>query len=160
MPIRCNGLAASVSAALLDFVGRPRQGYTYRRLLHIFACAPKSSAYMAVSKALKNIENGRTLECRSIERWPLQSAPSSQGQGYKFPHDIRAGCYSDYLGSKDELRYMTKDIGREKAKSKNHRKLRSIKLPISRKMKINELTYKRAQRRQRAIVKARLVAYR
>jgi putative ATPase len=124
-------LAASV-CQIADFIGFPEAKIPLSQLATYLACAPKSNAsYMAVAKAMGDIENGRVLEVPSHLRDAhyKSAAKLGRGQGYKYPHDYPGGYVAqDYLGAPQPLHYYEpKEIGREKKIKEHLDRLREYK---------------------------------
>ncbi len=81
------GLTLAVSAMqAVEFIGMPEARITLSQVTTYLACAPKSNAaYLAVNKALNDVENGRTLPVPKH----LQSGPKpDQGDvKYQYAHN-------------------------------------------------------------------------
>jgi putative ATPase len=78
----------------VEFVGLPEARITLAHATVYLATAPKSnSAYAALGKAQKDLEEGRTLAVPSHLRDSHYKGASSlgHGQGYKYAHDYEGG---------------------------------------------------------------------
>ena len=96
-------LATSCFKAV-EFVGRPESDLILAQTVVYLACAPKSnSCYMAISRALEDVENESTKE--------VPSHIKTHSKDYKYPHKFGGYVEQDYGASKQY--YFPKDVAYE-----------------------------------------------
>jgi len=114
--------AISVAAAaqeITERIGMPECRITLAQAAVYMACAPKSNAsYKAVTEALEDVENNRTLPVPKHLRnapHPGMAEQFGYAKGYQYSHDHAGGISpdQDYLGV-DKQYYQPTDRGYEK----------------------------------------------
>jgi putative ATPase len=114
--------AISVAAAAFDItekIGMPECQITLAQAAIYMACAPKSNAsYMAISSAMDDVKNNRTLPVPKHLRnapHPGMAEQFGYGKGYQYSHHFPGGVSpdQDYLGV-DKTFYHPSDRGYEK----------------------------------------------
>ncbi len=110
-------VVANAAMQVADFVGFPEAKIPLAQATTYIACAPKSNAaYMAIEKAMKDIENERTQEVPDhLKDANYPGAKKlGRGEGYKYAHSYK-GHYveQDYMRNKKTY-YVPTDIGFEK----------------------------------------------
>ena len=110
-------VVANAAMQVSDFVGFPEAKIPLAQATVYIACAPKSSAsYMAIEKAMKDVEGERTQEVP--DRLKDAHYPGAEklghGEGYKYAHSYE-GHYvkQDYMRKKEKY-YNPTDMGYEK----------------------------------------------
>lgn len=108
---------ANAAMQVSEFVGMPEARIPLAQAVCYIACAPKSNAaYLGIDKAMKDVEEGRTLEVPEHLKGTGYSGAKKLGHGvgYKYAHDYE-GHYVDqkYLPEK-RVYYNPTDIGYEK----------------------------------------------
>lgn len=123
------GLTLAVSAMhAVDFVGMPEARIILAQATTYLATAPKSNAsYEAISKAEKDIENGRTLpvpEHLKNKHLRNDGKPGEQPAEYLYPHSF-SGNYieQEYVGT-SAVYYSPKGDGYEEIISRRMKALR------------------------------------
>lgn len=112
------GLTLAVSAMqAVEFIGMPEARITLSQVTTYLACAPKSNAaYLAVNKALHDVENGRTLPVPKY----LQSGPKPDKGDvtYQYAHNGKDHFVDqDYMPT-DTVYYEPGDQGYEETMAK------------------------------------------
>ncbi|MBI4322921.1 MAG: replication-associated recombination protein A [Candidatus Omnitrophica bacterium] len=110
-------LLATAAMQASEFVGLPECRIPLAQAAVYVACAPKSNAaYLGIEKAMKDVEEGRTLEVPTH----LQDASYSgakqlgRGKGYKYAHDFPGHHVAqEYLPEK-RVYYEPTELGFEK----------------------------------------------
>jgi len=110
-------VVANAAFQISEFVGMPEARIPLAQAVCYIACAPKSNAaYMGIDKALKDVEEGRTMEVPTHLKGTGYSGAKKlgHGEGYKYAHDYK-GHYVDqeYIPEK-KIYYEPTDIGYEK----------------------------------------------
>ena len=85
-------VVAVAAQQAVEFVGMPEAKIPLAQAVAYIACAPKSNAsYMAISKALEDVEKGRTLEVPAhLKDANYASAKKlGHGEGYKYAHSFK-----------------------------------------------------------------------
>ena len=107
---------AAAAYSLVERIGMPEAQITLSQAAIYMATAPKSNAsYMAISKAMKDVREGRTIPVpvHLRDSHYRGSERLGHGQGYKYPHDYEGGVIGqDYLGV-DVIYYEPSDRGYE-----------------------------------------------
>ncbi len=82
-------LVANAAAQAVQFLGMPEARITLSQAVTFVACAAKSNAaYLAVDKALAEVENGPRREVPLPLRDASRDAKTrGHGEGYQYPHD-------------------------------------------------------------------------
>jgi putative ATPase len=110
-------VVANAAFQISEFVGMPEARIPLAQAVCYIACAPKSNAaYLGIDKAMKDVEEGRTLEVPGhLKDASYRGAEKlGHGEGYKYAHDYK-GHYVDqeYIPEK-KIYYEPTDIGYEK----------------------------------------------
>lgn len=110
-------LVANAAFQVSEFVGMPEARIPLAQAVCYIACAPKSNAaYLGIEKAMKDIEESRTLEVpRHLKDANYAGAKKlGHGEGYKYSHQYK-GHYveQEYIPEK-KVYYEPTDIGYEK----------------------------------------------
>jgi putative ATPase len=108
---------ANAAFQIAEFVGMPECRIPLAQAVCYIACAPKSNAaYLGIDKAMKDVEEGRTMEVPKHLKGTGYSGAKKLGHGvdYKYAHDYE-GHYVDqeYIPEK-RVYYEPADIGYEK----------------------------------------------
>ena len=120
-------LAAS-ALQVCEFVGLPEAQLSLAQAAIYVATAPKSNACsVAISEAMNDIRNGRTVEVPSHLRDSHYKGAEKLGHGlgYKYPHNYAGGFVEqDYLGqAAGKTYYEPKELGRKKTIREHLQKL-------------------------------------
>jgi len=108
---------ANAALQAAEFVGMPEAKIPLAQAVTYIACAPKSNAaYMGITKAQQDVEQGRTLEVP--DHLKDASYPGARrlgrGEGYKYAHDHEGHFVEqDYLPV-DRIYYEPTEEGHEK----------------------------------------------
>jgi len=110
-------VVANAAFQIAEFVGMPEARIPLAQAVCYIACAPKSNAaYLGIDKAMKDVEEGRTMEVpKHLKDANYRGAEKlGHGAGYKYAHDYK-GHYVDqeYIPEK-RVYYEPTDIGYEK----------------------------------------------
>jgi len=110
-------VVANAAFQIAEFVGMPEAMIPLAQAVCYIACAPKSNAaYLGIDKAMKDVEEGRTMEVpKHLKDANYRGAEKlGHGAGYKYAHDYK-GHYVDqeYIPEK-RIYYEPTDIGYEK----------------------------------------------
>lgn len=110
-------VVANAAMQAADFVGFPEARIPLAQATVYIACSPKSNAaYMAIDKAISDVEGERTQEVPDHLKDASYSGAKAlgRGEGYKYAHSFE-GHYveQDYMRKKKNY-YMPTDIGYEK----------------------------------------------
>ena len=108
---------AQAAAYAVEYLGMPEARISLAQATTYLASAPKSNAsYLAIDKALSDIEKGKTLEVPNHLKDNHYNGAKRLGHGkdYKYPHSYKDGrVEQDYL-LENLSYYIPKDIGYEK----------------------------------------------
>jgi putative ATPase len=121
-------ILANAAFQAAEFLGMPECRIPLAQAVCYIACAPKSNAaYLGIDKAMKDVEEGRSLEVPDHLKNANYAGEKKlgHGEGYKYAHDYK-GHYvkQDYMPQKRTY-YEPTDMGYEK-KMKEY--LNSLKL--------------------------------
>ena len=110
-------VVANAAFQISEFVGMPEARIPLAQAVCYIACAPKSNAaYLGIDKAMKDVEEGRTMEVpKHLKDASYRGAKKlGHGAGYKYAHDYE-GHYVDqeYIPEK-KIYYEPIDSGYEK----------------------------------------------
>ena len=110
-------VVANAAFQISEFVGMPEARIPLAQAVCYIACAPKSNAaYLGIDKAMKDVEEGRTMEVpKHLKDASYRGAKKlGHGAGYKYSHDYE-GHYveQEYIPEK-KIYYEPTDIGYEK----------------------------------------------
>ena len=107
---------AAAAYNIVERIGMPEAQITLSQAAIYMATAPKSnSAVMAISKAMQDVREGRTIPVpvHLRDTHYRGSKRLGHGEGYKYPHDFAGGVIGqDYLGV-DVTYYEPTDHGYE-----------------------------------------------
>ena len=110
-------VVANAAFQISEFVGMPECRIPLAQAVCYIACAPKSNAaYLGINKAMKDVEESRTLEVPTyLKDANYRGAKKlGHGQGYKYAHQYDSHYVKqDYLPKK-RVYYEPTDIGYEK----------------------------------------------
>jgi putative ATPase len=108
---------ATAAMQACEFVGLPEAQIILAHAATYLACCPKSNAsYMALMKAKKDVQEGRTLPVPAPLRGSNYKGAErlGHGQGYKYAHDYEGHWVDqDYIPT-SKVYYEPTDIGAEK----------------------------------------------
>ena len=108
---------ANAALQISEFVGLPECRIPLAEACVYIACAPKSnSAYMGIEKALKDVEEGRTLEVPThLKDASYYGAKElGHGKGYKYAHGFKGHFIEQEYIPKKKIYYEPTGIGYEK----------------------------------------------
>ncbi len=109
-------VVANAALQVAEFVGLPEAKIPLAQATVYVATAPKSNAaYLGIEKALKDVEEGRTLATpEHLKNAPIpRMRELGRGVGYKYAHDYEGGFVpQEYMEEKKKY-YEPKDIGFE-----------------------------------------------
>jgi putative ATPase len=107
---------ANSAMQVAEFIGMPEAQIPLAQATVFLACSPKSNAaYLAIGKAMKDVEEGKTLEVpEHLKDTHYKGAKKlGHGKGYKYSHDYE-GHYVDQTYLPEERRYYEPtDLGHE-----------------------------------------------
>jgi len=110
-------MVANAAFQVSEFVGMPECRIPLAQAVCYIACAPKSNAvYLGIDKAMKDVEESRTLEVPTyLKDASYRGAKKlGHGQGYKYAHQYDSHYVEqDYIPEK-RVYYEPTDIGYEK----------------------------------------------
>lgn len=108
---------ANAALQVTEFVGLPECRIPLAQVTCYIACAPKSNAsYIAIEKAMKDVEENKTLEVPNHLKNSHYKAAEKLGRGigYKYPHNFKEHFVKqDYIPSSKKY-YQPQDSGYEK----------------------------------------------
>ncbi|MFH1782003.1 MAG: replication-associated recombination protein A [Candidatus Omnitrophota bacterium] len=120
---------ANAAFQVADFVGMPECRIPLAQAVCYIACAPKSNAsYLGINKAMKDVEEGRTMEVPKHLKNAVYSGEKKlgKGEGYKYAHSYKDHYVEqDYIPEK-KIYYEPTDIGYEKKLKEYLEKIRNI----------------------------------
>ncbi len=108
---------ANAALQISEFVGLPECRIPLAEACVYIACAPKSnSAYMGIEKALKDVEEGKTLEVPThLKDASYYGAEElGHGKGYKYAHSFKGHFVEQEYIPKKKIYYEPTEIGFEK----------------------------------------------
>ena len=84
-------VVANAAMQVSEFVGMPEARIPLAQAAVYVACAPKSNAaYLGIESALKDVEEGKTLEVPDhLKDASLDAEAFGHGKGYKYAHDFK-----------------------------------------------------------------------
>jgi putative ATPase len=100
-----------------EFVGLPECRIPLAQAAVYVACAPKSNAaYLGIEKAMKDVEQGRTLEVPAHLRDASYKGAKQlgRGQGYQYAHDYPGHHVEQVYVPTSTTYYEPTDLGFEK----------------------------------------------
>ena len=109
-------VVAAAALQSVEFVGMPEARIPLAQAAVYVACAPKSNAaYMGIESALKDVEEGKTLEVPDhLKDATLDSEQFGHGKGYKYAHDFKNHYVKQEYKPSDKTYYIPTEIGYEK----------------------------------------------
>ena len=109
-------VVAAAALQSVEFVGMPEARIPLAQAAVYVACAPKSNAaYMGIESALKDVEEGKTLEVPDhLKDATLDSDEFGHGKGYKYAHDYKDHYVKQEYKPSDKTYYIPTEMGYEK----------------------------------------------
>ena len=110
-------VVANAAMQVSEFVGMPEARIPLSQAVCYIACAPKSNAaYLGIDKAIKDVEEGRTLEVPGhLKDANYRGAEKlGHGVGYKYSHDYKDHYVDQEYIPEKRIYYEPTDIGYEK----------------------------------------------
>jgi putative ATPase len=109
-------VVAAAALQSVEFVGMPEARIPLAQAAVYVACAPKSNAaYMGIESALKDVEEGKTLEVPDhLKDATLDSDAFGHGKGYKYAHDFKDHYVKQEYKPSDKAYYIPTEMGYEK----------------------------------------------
>ena len=110
-------MVANAAFQVAEFVGMPEARIPLAQAVCYIACAPKSNAsYLGINKAMKDVEESRTMEVPAHlkdSHYP-GAKKLGHGEGYKYSHQYKDHYVEqEYIPDKKKY-YEPTDIGYEK----------------------------------------------
>ncbi len=109
-------VVANAALQVSEFVGMPEARIPLAQAAVYVACAPKSNAaYLGIESALKDVEEGRTLEVPDhLKDAHLDSEEFGHGKGYKYAHEFKDHYVKQEYKSSEKVYYIPTEMGYEK----------------------------------------------
>ncbi len=110
-------VVANAAMQVAEFVGMPEARIPLAQAVCYIACAPKSNAaYLGIDKAMKDVEEGRTMEVpKHLKDANYQGAEKlGHGVGYKYSHEYKDHYVAQEYTPEKKIYYEPTDIGYEK----------------------------------------------
>ena len=128
-------MVATAAAQALEMVGMPEGRIPLAQAVTYVASAPKSNAsYMAVGKAMREIENGPRREVPAHLRDATgDRSTRGHGAGYKYPHDFPGHFVEQEYMPDPKIFYEPTEQGAEKLIAQRLSEWRKLKKPSSKK---------------------------
>jgi putative ATPase len=123
-------VVANAAMQVSEFVGMPEARIPLAQAVCYIACAPKSNAaYLGIDKAIKDVEEGSTLEVpKHLKDANYKGAEKlGHGIGYKYAHDYKDHYVDQEYIPEKRVYYQPTDIGYEKKIKEYLDKLRGSK---------------------------------
>jgi len=123
-------VVANAAFQISEFVGMPEARIPLAQAVCYIACAPKSNAvYLGIDKAMKDVEESRTLEVpKHLKDAGYRGAEKLEhGVGYKYSHDYKDHYVNQEYIPEKRVYYEPTDIGYEKKIKEYLDKLRTHK---------------------------------
>lgn len=123
-------ILANAAMQVSEFVGMPEARIPLAQAVCYIACAPKSNAaYLGVEKAMKDVEESRTLEVQKHLKDANYRGAEKLGHGvdYKYSHDYKDHYVDQEYIPEKRIYYEPTDIGYEKKIKEYLDKLRTRK---------------------------------
>jgi putative ATPase len=107
---------ANAALQVSEFVGMPEARIPLAQAAVYVACAPKSnSAYMGIESALKDVEEGKTLEVPDhLKDANLDADAFGHGKGYKYAHEYKNHYVKQEYKPSAKIYYFPSEMGYEK----------------------------------------------
>jgi len=125
-------VVATAAMQASEFVGLPECRIPLAQAAVYVACAPKSNAaYLGIEKAMKDVEEGRTLEVPShLKDAHYQGAKKlGRGVGYKYAHDFPGHHVAQEYLPTSTIYYEPTGLGFEKTIKERLEQLREQEKP-------------------------------
>jgi putative ATPase len=110
-------VVANAAMQVSEFVGMPEARIPLAQAVCYIACAPKSNAaYLGIDKAMKDVEEGRTMEVPDHLKGTGYSGAKKLGHGveYKYAHDYKDHYVDQKYIPEKRIYYEPTDAGYEK----------------------------------------------
>jgi len=110
-------VVANAAFQISEFIGMPEARIPLAQAVCYIACAPKSNAaYLGIDKAMKDVEEARTLEVpKHLKDASYRGAEKlGHGAGYKYSHDYKDHYVDQEYIPEKRVYYEPTDIGYEK----------------------------------------------
>jgi len=109
-------VVANAAFQVSEFVGMPEARIPLAQATVYVACAPKSNAaYLGIEKALKDVEEGKTLEVPDhLKDAALDADEFGHGKGYKYAHEFKNHYVKQEYKPSGKTYYFPTDMGYEK----------------------------------------------
>ncbi|MCX5667890.1 MAG: replication-associated recombination protein A [Candidatus Omnitrophica bacterium] len=109
-------VVAAAALQSVEFVGMPEARIPLAQAAVYVACAPKSNAaYMGIESALKDVEEGRSLEVPDhLKDATLDSDAFGHGKNYKYAHDFKDHYVKQEYKPSEKIYYIPTEMGYEK----------------------------------------------
>jgi putative ATPase len=110
-------VVANAAFQIAEFVGMPECRIPLAQAVCYIACAPKSNAaYLGIEKAMKDVEEGRTMEVpKHLKDANYRGAEKlGHGAGYKYAHDYKDHYVDQEYIPEKRIYYKPIDSGYEK----------------------------------------------
>ncbi len=109
-------VVAAAALQSVEFVGMPEARIPLAQAAVYVACAPKSNAaYLGIESALKDVEEGKTLEVPDhLKDATMDAEEFGHGKGYKYAHDFKNHYVKQEYKPSDKIYYIPAEIGYEK----------------------------------------------
>lgn len=128
-------LIAHAALSAVEFVGMPEGQIPLAQAVTYIASAPKSNAaYLAVEKAMQEVENGKVREVPNhLKDANLDRERLGHGEGYLYPHDFPGHFIAQTYWPDPVTLYEPTELGYEAEIKKRLNQWRSQAKPISEK---------------------------
>ena len=109
-------VVANAALQVSEFVGMPEARIPLAQAAVYVACAPKSNAaYMGIVNALKDVEEGKTLEVPNhLKDASLDREAFGHGKDYKYAHDYKDHYVKQEYKPSNKVYYIPTEMGCEK----------------------------------------------
>ena len=109
-------VVANAALQVSEFVGMPEARIPLAQAAVYVACAPKSNAaYMGIESALKDVEEGKTLEVPNhLKDASLDREAFGHGKDYKYAHDYKDHYVKQEYKPSNKVYYIPTEMGCEK----------------------------------------------
>ena len=109
-------VVAAAALQSVEFVGMPEARIPLAQAAVYVACAPKSNAaYLGIESALKDVEEGKTLEVPDhLKDATMDAEEFGHGKGYKYAHDFKNHYVKQEYKPSNKTYYVPTEMGYEK----------------------------------------------
>ena len=109
-------VVAAAALQSIEFVGMPEARIPLAQAAVYVASAPKSNAaYLGIESALKDVEEGKTLEVPDhLKDATMDAEEFGHGKGYKYAHDFKNHYVKQEYKPSSKTYYIPTEIGYEK----------------------------------------------